>query len=234
MMEQERLIIAVDGYSSTGKSTVSKRLAARLGYTYIDTGAMYRMVTLRAMREGWIRDGKVDDERLRRALETMHFDFKYDTGNSCHVSYLDGENVEEAIRGLAVSGNVSLIATLGYVREALVARQREMGRDGGVVMDGRDIGSVVFPGAGVKFFMTASAGTRARRRHEELLGKGEIVSLEEIETNVALRDHADSSRAISPLVKTPDAIEIDTSEMTIEEVVERMLTVTRARRASGD
>ena len=233
-MEQERLIIAVDGYSSTGKSTVSKRLAARLGYTYIDTGAMYRMVTLRAMREGWIRDGKVDDERLRRALETMHFDFKYDTGNSCHVSYLDGENVEEAIRGLAVSGNVSLIATLGYVREALVARQREMGRDGGVVMDGRDIGSVVFPGAGVKFFMTASAETRARRRHEELLGKGEIVSLEEIETNVALRDHADSSRAISPLVKTPDAIEIDTSEMTIEEVVERMLTVTRARRASGD
>jgi cytidylate kinase len=233
-MEHKRLIIAVDGYSSTGKSTVSKRLAARLGYTYIDTGAMYRMVTCRAMRDGIPRDGQVDDDRLKRLLAGMTFDFRYNARTGCHDAYLDGENVEEEIRGLAVSNHVSLIASLPYVREALVARQREMGREGGVVMDGRDIGSVVFPRADVKFFMTASPETRARRRHEEMLGKGEAVTYEEVEANVRQRDYTDAHRAASPLVKTADAIEIDTSQMTIEEEVEQMLAVIHARHARRD
>ncbi|MDR0766769.1 MAG: (d)CMP kinase [Odoribacteraceae bacterium] len=220
-MEQKKLIIAIDGYSSTGKSTVSRTLAARLGYAYIDTGAMYRTVTLRAMREGILRDGRVDEERLARVLETITLEFK--NGEM----YLDGENVEKEIRGLAVSGNVSAIATLAPVRAALVDKQREMGRAGGVVMDGRDIGSVVFPRADVKFFLTATPETRARRRHEEMTAKGERVSLEEVEANVRQRDHVDSSRAIGPLTKTPDAIEIDTSHSTIEEEVEHMLTAIR-------
>ncbi|MDR2414569.1 MAG: (d)CMP kinase [Odoribacteraceae bacterium] len=227
-MEQKRLIIAIDGFSSTGKSTVSRILAARLGYTYIDTGAMYRAVTLHATREGILRDGNVDDERLSRALEAITLEFK--NGEI----YLDGESVEEEIRGLAVSGNVSLIAAFANVREKLVAWQREMGRKGGVVMDGRDIGSVVFPGADVKFFLTADPATRARRRHEEMVGKGEPVSMEEVEANVRQRDRLDSTRAVGPLKKTADAIEIDTSEMTIEEEVELMLNVIHARYASGD
>ncbi|MDR2130311.1 MAG: (d)CMP kinase [Odoribacteraceae bacterium] len=233
-MEQTRLIIAVDGYSSTGKSTVSKRLAARLGYTYIDTGAMYRMVTYRAMQEGILRDGKVDDDRLKHALTAMRFDFKYNTRTGHHESYLDGKQVDAEIRGLAVSNNVSLISALAYVREVLVSKQREMGREGGVVMDGRDIGSVVFPRADVKFFMTASPATRARRRYEEMRATNETVSYEEVEANVLYRDHADSSRAASPLIKTRDAIEIDTSETTIEEEVEQMLAVIHARHASRD
>ncbi|MDR1274021.1 MAG: (d)CMP kinase [Odoribacteraceae bacterium] len=233
-MEHKRLIIAVDGYSSTGKSTVSKRLAARLGYTYIDTGAMYRMVTYRVMRDGILRDGQVDDDRLKRLLAGMTFDFRYNALTGCHDAYLDGKNVEEEIRGLAVSNQVSLIASLPRVREVLVAKQREMGREGGVVMDGRDIGSVVFPRAGVKFFMTASPETRARRRHEEMMGKGETVTYEEVEANVRQRDYTDAHRAASPLVKTADAIEIDTSRMTIEEEVEQMLAVIHARHARGN
>jgi cytidylate kinase len=233
-MEQKRLIIAVDGYSSTGKSTVSRRLAARLGYTYIDTGAMYRVVTLRAMQEGILRDGQVDAGRLERLLAGMTFDFRYDERAGCHEAYLDGKRVEEEIRGLAVSNNVSLVASLAPARAVLVAKQREMSREGGVVMDGRDIGSVVFPRADVKFFVTASPATRARRRHEEMTAKGEAVSYEEVEANVSRRDYIDAHRAASPLVKTADAIEIDTSDMTVEEVVERMLTEIRARHASGD
>jgi cytidylate kinase len=233
-MEQEKLIVAVDGYSSTGKSTVSKRLAARLGYTYIDTGAMYRMVTYRAMQEGILREGEVDDDRLKRLLAGMIFDFRYNARAACYESYLDGRCVEEEIRGLPVSNRVSLIASLAYVREVLVRKQREMALEGGVVMDGRDIGSVVFPRADVKFFMTASPEVRARRRYEEMVAGGVAVSYEEVEANVLHRDYTDAHRAASPLVKTPDAIEIDTSEMTVEEEVEQMLGVIRARHESRD
>ena len=162
-MEKKGLIVAVDGHSSTGKSTVSKILAARLGYTYIDTGAMYRIVTLKAMREGLIKDGNVDDEKLKEVLPTIIFGFKYNEGKKCYESYMNGEYVETAIRGLEVSDNVSLIAALPYVRELLVEKQREMAKEGGVIMDGRDIGSVVFPHAEVKFFMTASPEVRAQR-----------------------------------------------------------------------
>ena len=233
-MEKKGLIVAVDGHSSTGKSTVSKILAARLGYTYIDTGAMYRIVTLKAMREGLIRDGKVDDEGLKRVLPTIVFGFKYNEEKQRYESYMNGEYVEAAIRGMDVSDNVSLIATMPYVRELLVEKQREMARAGGVIMDGRDIGSVVFPNAEVKFFMTASSGVRAERRYKELTEKGEQVTYEEVEANVRKRDYIDEHRETAPLVRVPDAVLIDNSDMTVEEEVEEMVRIIRSRNESRD
>ena len=228
-MEKKGLIVAVDGHSSTGKSTVSKILAARLGYTYIDTGAMYRIVTLRAMREGGIRNGIVEDEKLKEILPTIVFGFKYNEEKKRYESYMNGEYVEAAIRGLEVSDNVSLIASLPYVRELLVEKQREMAKEGGVIMDGRDIGSVVFPHAEVKFFMTASPEVRAQRRYKELLEKGEQVTYEEVEANVRKRDYIDEHRETSPLVRTSDAVLIDNGDMTVEEEVEEMLKIIRSR-----
>ena len=218
-MEKKGLIVAVDGHSSTGKSTVSKILAARLGYTYIDTGAMYRIVTLRAMREGVIRNGIVEDEKLKEILPTIVFGFKYNEEKKRYESYMNGEYVETAIRGLEVSDNVSLI----------VEKQREMAKEGGVIMDGRDIGSVVFPHAEVKFFMTASPEVRAQRRYKELLEKGEQVTYEEVEANVRKRDYIDEHRETSPLVRTSDAVLIDNGDMTVEEEVEEMLKIIRSK-----
>ena len=211
------------------KARYPKILAARLGYTYIDTGAMYRIVTLKAMREGLIKDGNVDDEKLKDVLPTIIFGFKYNEGKKCYESYMNGEYVETAIRGLEVSDNVSLIAALPYVRELLVEKQREMAKEGGVIMDGRDIGSVVFPHAEVKFFMTASPEVRAQRRYKELIEKGEKVTYEEVEANVRKRDYIDEHRETSPLVKTPDAVLIDNGDMTVEEEVEEMLKIIRSR-----
>ena len=228
-MEKKGLIVAVDGHSSTGKSTVSKILAARLGYTYIDTGAMYRIVTLKAMREGLIRNGNVDDEKLKEVLPTIIFGFKYNEEKKRYESYMNGEYVEVAIRGLEVSDNVSLIAALPYVRELLVEKQREMAKEGGVIMDGRDIGSVVFPHAEVKFFMTASPEVRAQRRYKELIEKGEQVTYEEVESNVRKRDYIDEHRETSPLVRTSDAVLIDNGDMTVEEEVEEMLKIIRSK-----
>ena len=228
-MEKKGLIVAVDGHSSTGKSTVSKILAARLGYTYIDTGAMYRIVTLKAMREGLIRNGNVDDEKLKEVLPTIIFGFKYNEEKKRYESYMNGEYVEVAIRGLEVSDNVSLIAALPYVRELLVEKQREMAKEGGVIMDGRDIGSVVFPHAEVKFFMTARPEVRAQRRYKELIEKGEQVTYEEVEANVRKRDYIDEHRETSPLVRTSDAVLIDNGDMTVEEEVEEMLKIIRSR-----
>ena len=228
-MEKKGLIVAVDGHSSTGKSTVSKILAARLGYTYIDTGAMYRIVTLKAMREGLIRNGNVDDEKLKEVLPTIIFGFKYNEEKKRYESYMNGEYVEVAIRGLEVSDNVSLIAALPYVRELLVEKQREMAKEGGVIMDGRDIGSVVFPHAEVKFFMTASPEVRAQRRYKELIEKGEQVTYEEEEANVRKRDYIDAHRETSPLVRTSDAVLIDNGDMTVEEEVEEMLKIIRSK-----
>lgn len=212
-----------------GKSTVSKILAARLGYTYIDTGAMYRIVTLKAMREGLIRNGNVDDEKLKEVLPTIIFGFKYNEEKKRYESYMNGEYVEMAIRGLEVSDNVSLIAALPYVRELLVEKQREMAKEGGVIMDGRDIGSVVFPHAEVKFFMTASPEVRAQRRYKELIEKGEQVTYEEVEANVRKRDYIDEHRETSPLVRTSDAVLIDNGDMTVEEEVEEMLKIIRSK-----
>ena len=228
-MEKKGLIVAVDGHSSTGKSTVSKILAARLGYTYIDTGAMYRIVTLKAMREGLIRNGNVDDEKLKEVLPTIIFGFKYNEAKKRYESYMNGEYVEVAIRGLEVSDNVSLIAALPYVRKLLVEKQREMAKEGGVIMDGRDIGSVVFPHAEVKFFMTASPEVRAQRRYKELIEKGEQVTYEEVEANVRKRDYIDEHRDTSPLLRSSDAVLIDNGDMTVEEEVEEMLKIIRSK-----
>jgi len=228
-MEKKGLIVAVDGHSSTGKSTVSKILAARLGYTYIDTGAMYRIVTLKAMREGLIRNGNVDDEKLKEVLPIIIFGFKYNEEKKRYESYMNGEHVEAAIRGLEVSDNVSLIAALPYVRELLVEKQREMAKEGGVIMDGRDIGSVVFPHAEVKFFMTASLEVRAQRRYKELIEKGEQVTYEEVEANVRKRDYIDEHRETGPLVITSDAVLIDNGDMTVEEEVEETLKIIRSK-----
>ena len=212
---------------SRGLGDVYKR--QRLGYTYIDTGAMYRIVTLKAMREGLIRNGNVDDEKLKEVLPTIIFGFKYNEEKKRYESYMNGEYVEVAIRGLEVSDNVSLIAALPYVRELLVEKQREMAKEGGVIMDGRDIGSVVFPHAEVKFFMTASPEVRAQRRYKELIEKGEQVTYEEVEANVRKRDYIDEHRETSPLVRTSDAVLIDNGDMTVEEEVEEMLKIIRSK-----
>lgn len=217
------MIVAVDGYSSTGKSTVAKLIAAKLGLTYIDTGAMYRTVTLAALREGLIADGVIDRERLKETLKGIKIGFKYNRELDRYETYLNGEYVEEQIRGMEVSDQVSGVAALGFVREFLVDRQREMGMEEDVIMDGRDIGSVVFPRADVKFFMTASPEVRAQRRYKELKEKGADVTYEEVEANVRKRDYIDTHREVSPLVQAADAIVIDNSGMTIAEEVERMV-----------
>lgn len=229
MKNCKTLIIAIDGHSSTGKSTVARLLAGRLGYIYIDTGAMYRTVTLEAMRRRLIDGESVDEEGLRRILPLLHIGFRYRPEHARNEIFLNGENVEEEIRSMEVSGRVSLIARIGFVRSYLVGQQREMGKTGGIVMDGRDIGSVVFPDADVKFFMTASPEVRAMRRYKELVTKGEEVSYAEVEDNVRKRDHIDEHREESPLRKTDDAVLIDNSKMTVEEEIEAMIGIIREK-----
>lgn len=229
MKKCKSLIIAVDGHSSTGKSTVAKLLAGRLGYIYIDTGAMYRAVTLEAMRRRLIDGENVDEDGLRRVLPLLHLSFRYNREQARNEIFLNGENVEEEIRRMEVSGRVSLIARIGFVRSYLVEQQREMGKTGGIVMDGRDIGSVVFPDADVKFFMTASLQVRTMRRYKELVTKGEKVSYAEVEENVKRRDYIDEHREESPLRKTEDAVLIDNSQMTIEEEVGTMIGIIREK-----
>lgn len=221
--KNKALVVAVDGHSSTGKSTVAKIVAAELGFTYIDTGAMYRAVTLEALRRGFIVDGQIRRDLLRECLGETKINFKYNKEFRRYETYLNGEYVEQAIRGMEVSGSVSLIAAVDFVREFLVDQQREMGREGCVIMDGRDIGSVVFPDADVKFFLTSSPKVRAERRYKELKEKGEAVSYEEVEKNVRERDYIDEHRETSPLIRTPDAILIDNSHMTIDEEVRFMV-----------
>lgn len=219
----KNMVVAVDGYSSTGKSTVAKIIAAKTGMIYIDTGAMYRVVTLEALRRRLIINGSIDEEGVRRSLQDINIGFKYNEVEGRYETYLNGEYVEEQIRGMEVSDQVSGIAALGFVREFLVAQQREMGKRENVIMDGRDIGSVVFPDAEVKFFMTASPEVRAQRRYKELIEKGLEVSYEEVEANVRKRDDIDTHREVSPLKQTDDAIVVDNSCMSIDEEVEFML-----------
>lgn len=217
------MIVAVDGYSSTGKSTVAKIVAAKLGLTYIDTGAMYRVVTLEALRRGLIVDGMINKEKLQQCLDSIKIGFKYNEAENRYETYLNGEYVEDQIRGMEVADQVSGIAALGFVREFLVAQQREMAKNESVIMDGRDIGSVVFPDADVKFFMTASPQVRAERRYKELKDKGVEVSYDEVEANVRKRDYMDAHREVSPLKQTEDAVVIDNSHMTIDEEVGVMI-----------
>ncbi len=220
-----KIIIAIDGFSSCGKSTFARSIAARLGYIFIDTGAMYRAVALYAMREGLIDGGELCDERLVEMLPQIEISFVFNPERGASDIYVNGERVEEQIRTIEVSNNVSAVSSIAQVREKLVALQQQMGSEGGIVMDGRDIGTVVFPEADIKLFMTADPHIRALRRYDELKAKGDSVSLEEIEANVVARDRADQSRAVSPLRRADDAIELDNSHMSVEEQMEWFLEI---------
>lgn len=213
----KKITIAIDGHSSCGKSTMAKDLARRLGYVYIDTGAMYRAVTLFAMRHHLIANGQVDAAKLQEEMGNIHISLRLNPETQRPDTYLNGECVEREIRTMEVSRHVSLIAALPFVRSAMVEMQREMGKEKGVVMDGRDIGTVVFPHAELKIFVTASAEVRAQRRYDELTAKGEKCNYEEILENVKERDHIDSTRETSPLRQAEDAIVLDNTHMTIPE-----------------
>ena len=213
----KKITIAIDGHSSCGKSTMAKDLAREVGYVYVDTGAMYRSVTLFALRNGLFTADGIDEETLRQRMPEIKISFKFNAETGRPDTYLNGELVEQEIRTMEVSNHVSPIATLGFVREAMVAQQQQMGKDKGVVMDGRDIGTVVFPDAELKVFVTASAEVRAQRRYDELKGKGMEADYDEILKNVQERDYIDSHREVSPLKKADDAIELDNSNMTIAE-----------------
>lgn len=213
----KKIIIAIDGHSSCGKSTFAKAIAARLGYIFIDTGAMYRAVTLYALENGAIPSGVVNEERVVAMLRDIDIDFRFNPERGASDIYVNGDLVESKIRTIEVSNCVSAVSSIAEVRAKLVALQQEMGLRRGVVMDGRDIGTVVFPDAELKIYMTADPMVRAERRFKELTAKGDNVTLEEVYENVVSRDKADMSRAISPLRKADDAIVLDNSHMSVEE-----------------
>ena len=214
----KKITIAIDGHSSCGKSTMAKDLARRVGYIYVDTGAMYRSVTLYALRNHLFReDGTILVDELQQQMDNIHISFRLNPETGRPDTYLNGECVEQQIRSLEVSSHVSPIAALGFVREAMVAQQQEMGQGGGVVMDGRDIGTVVFPDAELKIFVTASAEVRAQRRYDELKEKNMPADYADILKNVQERDYIDSHREVSPLRQAPDALLLDNSTMTIAE-----------------
>lgn len=216
----EKITIAIDGYSSTGKSTVAKQLAKTLGYVYVDSGAMYRVVALFAMQNGFIETDFFDKEGLISQLDYIKISFKLNAEKGFAEVYLNEKNVEKDIRSLEVSSFVSPVATVSQVREQLVKQQQNFGKDKGVVMDGRDIGTVVFPDAELKLFMTASAEKRAQRRYDELIERGDDVSYKDVLENVQTRDHIDSTREDSPLTMAEDAIKVDNSSMNLKEQFE--------------
>lgn len=226
----KKITVAIDGYSSCGKSTMAKDLAKELGYIYVDTGAMYRSVTLFAMRNGLFNaDGTVKADELQAKMGDINISFQPNKATGRPDAWLNGENVEREIRTMNVSSHVSQIAALPFVRSALVAQQQAMGCEGGVVMDGRDIGTTVFPGAELKVFVTASTEERARRRFEELKSKGEPADFDEIKRNVEQRDYIDSHREVSPLRKADDALELDNSHMTIAQQRQWLIEKVRER-----
>ncbi|WP_455099028.1 (d)CMP kinase [Prevotella histicola] len=212
----KKITIAIDGFSSCGKSTMAKDLAKEIGYIYVDTGAMYRSVTLYALRHNLFNaDGSIREEELKAQMKNINISFQLNKTTGKPDTFLNGENVEKDIRSMEVSSHVSPIAALPFVRAALVAQQQRMGAGKGIVMDGRDIGTVVFPDAELKIFVTASAEVRAQRRYDELKAKGMEADFNDILKNVEERDYIDSHRATSPLRKAPDAIELDNSNLTI-------------------
>lgn len=224
----KKITIAIDGFSSTGKSTLAKQLAKHLGYVYVDTGAMYRAVALFAMQNNLISVHSFDKEGLVNELKNIVLEFKFNLDLGFAEMYLNGENVEKAIRTIEVSGFVSKVAEISEVRAKLVEQQQEMGKNKAIVMDGRDIGTVVFPDAELKIFMTASAATRAQRRYDELLQKGDSVTYEEVLKNVEERDYIDTHREDSPLVMAKDAVEIDNSHLSREEQFDAVLDLVNA------
>ena len=217
-MEHPKIIIALDGHSSCGKSTFAKRIASELEYTYIDTGAMYRAVTLACMEAGLFKTSDSPPlEKVEAVLEKVRLDLRYNPSRERTEIYLDGRMVEDRIRSMDVSGHVSYISAMGPVRRKMVEYQRRLGMNRGVVMDGRDIGTVVFPDAELKIFLTASPGVRAMRRYKELIEKGMEASLEQVKENLEKRDRIDSTRKESPLKKAPDARVLDNSQMTVDQ-----------------
>ncbi|WP_418650647.1 (d)CMP kinase [Tenacibaculum aestuariivivum] len=225
----QKITIAIDGFSSTGKSTIAKQLAKKLGYIYVDTGAMYRAVTLYAMQHNYISDTHFNTNDLITDLKNISLHFVFNNNLGFAEIFLNNTNVEAKIRTIEVSRLVSKIATVSEVRKKLVLEQQEMGKNKGIVMDGRDIGTVVFPDAELKLFMTASANKRATRRYKELLDRGDKVSYQEILHNVQERDRIDSTRNDSPLTLTNDAIEFDNSNMGLEDQFERIMTLVKMR-----
>ena len=224
-MKLKKITIAIDGHSSTGKSTMAKTLAKRIGYAYVDTGAMYRAVTLFALRNKLIKSDKVDEKALKEHLKRGDIVITFrPTKDGKSVTVLNGRNVERYIRSMRVSNVVSVIAAIGFVRKEMVRQQQAMGKDKGLVMDGRDIGTVVFPDAEMKVFVTASAQVRAQRRYDELRAKGDTsTTLEQVLENVTERDRLDTTRQESPLRQAPDAVVLDNSHMTIDEQNEWLL-----------
>jgi cytidylate kinase len=234
----KKITIAIDGYSSCGKSTMAKALAKKLGYVYVDTGAMYRSVTLFALRHQLFNaDGSVKTDELQKLMPEIHITFKLNKETGLPETYLNGERVEREIRGMEVSSHVSPIAAIPFVREALVKQQQAMGREKGVVMDGRDIGTVVFPDAELKIFVTASPEVRAQRRYDELQAKGQPADYADILKNVQERDYIDTHRETSPLRQAPDALVLDNSHMTIEEqdewLMKKVITQCSGRPCTG-
>ncbi|WP_038333142.1 MULTISPECIES: (d)CMP kinase [Empedobacter] len=227
---KENLIIAIDGYSSTGKSSMSKIIAKNLGYTHIDSGAMYRAVTLYAFQHQYIVDNKIDFQTLITNLSDIKIEFKQDPTTQKNLTFLNGENVEADIRTMEVSKMVSPISEIPAVRDYCVALQQQMGEKGGIVMDGRDIGTTVFPNADIKIFVTASPEVRAQRRFLEYQQQGKNIFLDEVLKNVNERDYIDSHRAYSPLRKADDAIEVDNSNMNLEETVNKVMEIINSKK----
>lgn len=225
----KNLVIAIDGYSSCGKSTVARALARQLNYTYIDSGAMYRAITLYCLENQLIHGNEIDTDELRTKIPDIRIDFIYNPEKGAAETFLNGTNVEEAIRQIDVSNLVSPVSKLDFVREAMVDLQRKMSEGKGVVMDGRDIGTVVFPAADLKIFMTADPEVRAKRRFDELVAKGLPVNMDEIRENISSRDYIDSHRDISPLRQAEDALLLDNSYLTREEQLNWILEQIRIR-----
>lgn len=213
----KKITIAIDGFSSSGKSTMAKDLAKEIGYIYIDSGAMYRAVTLYAIENKLFNNNKIDEEKLKEEMDDIHINFKLNSVTKSPDTYLNDVNVEAKIREMEVAAKVSYISAIPFVRKAMVKQQQELGKAKGIVMDGRDIGTVVFPDAELKVFVTASPETRAKRRYEELRAKGALVSYEEILDNVKERDYIDQNRSVSPLRKAKDALLLDNGFMTPEQ-----------------
>lgn len=223
----KNFIIAIDGFSSTGKSTLAKALAKKLGYVHIDSGAMYRAITLFAQKNGWIQDGKIDETTLVSQLKSIDIHFEWNSTTHKNEIYLNHENVEDKIRELSVSAEVSKVAKIAEVRDYAVDLQRKMAQKGGIVMDGRDIGTMVFPDADLKIFLNASAEERAKRRYQELLKTDHPATYEEVVENITLRDEMDSQREISPLRQAEDAILIDNGQLSADETLDMILEIVK-------
>lgn len=220
----KKIVVAVDGFSSCGKSTMAKDLANKIGYIYIDSGAMYRAITLFSIQNDCFQGDELDQQKLQQALDSLKIEFKYDATTQKPVTYLNGVNVENEIRSMEVSNKVSVVSAVGFVRHAMVKQQQEIGKQKGIVMDGRDIGTVVFPEAELKIFVTASSRIRAQRRLDELRSKGDTeTTLESVQKNIEDRDYLDQNRLESPLRKADDAIELDNSELTVDEQMNWLL-----------